>query len=142
MLSTRFPFSNSIGTKVSPMVSQNIKQGGPPSLNYDLRARIMSNVIFWSIIVITVTIIPIALYYPLVFSTNLTISAILGIASISTGLSNIIQLPYRFWKLWKQDDGDRRPLSGKIMDFFMWEYCLNFAIILPAYVVSTSIPIP
>jgi hypothetical protein len=128
--------------KESPVVSQNIEQDGPPSLNYDLRSRIMSNVIFWSTIVITLTIIPIALYYPLVFSTQLTISTILGIVSISSGLPSIIQLPYRIWQLWKQDNGDRRPLSGKIMDLFMWEYCINFVIIVAAYTVSTSIPIP
>jgi hypothetical protein len=128
--------------KESPSVCQKIERDGPPSLNYDLRSRIMSNVIFWSIIVITLTIIPIALYYPLVFSTKLSIDTILGIVSISNGLPSFIQLPYRIWKLWKQDNGDRRPLSGKIMDLFMWEYCINFVIILAAYIVSTSIPIP
>lgn len=114
----------------------------PPSLNYDLHARIKSNVIFWSTIIITVTIIPIIIYYPLVNLSKLTIDAILGFASISQGLPCILQLPYRFWQLWKQDGGDRRPLNGRIMDFFMYEYILNFVVIAISYAVSTSIPIP
>ena len=125
-----------------PMTSEYVEQDGPPSLNYDLRARTRSNVIFWSSIVISITIIPIVLYYPLVYLTEMKIDAILGIVSISNGLPSIIQLPYRIWKLWKQDGGDRRPLSGKIMDLFMWEYSINFVIIVTVYIVSTSIPIP
>ncbi len=114
----------------------------PPSLNYDLRSRIKSNINFWSTLVLTVTIIPIIIYYLLINLTKLHIDAILGISSVSQGLPSIIQLPYRFWQLWKQDGGDRRPLSGKIPDLFMYEYILNFIVIAASYTVSTSIPIP
>ncbi len=114
----------------------------PPSLNYDLHSRIKSNVIFWSTLILTVTIIPILTYYLLVNLSKLEIDAILGISSISQGLPSMIQLPYRFWQLWKQDGGDRRPLSGRILDLFMCEYILNFVVIAISYAVSTSIPIP
>jgi len=120
----------------------HIANDEPPSLNYDLRARTKSNVIFWSTLVFGLTIIPIAVYYPLVYLTKLSIGAILGISSISQGLPNIIQLPYRFWQLWKQDGGDRRPINGRILDLFMYEYILNFVLIAVSYSVSTSIPIP
>lgn len=113
----------------------------PPSLNYDLKTRLVSNVSFWSSIVLTVTIIPIVLFYPLIFLTKLDLGTILGITSISNGLPTFVQLPYRIWKLWKQDEGDRRPLSGNIMDLFMWEYIVNFIILTIIYTVSTSIPI-
>jgi hypothetical protein len=126
-------------SSVKPICTANDE---PPSLNYDLRARTKSNVIFWSTLVFTVTIIPITVYYPLVNLSMLKIDAILGISSISQGLPNIIQLPYRFWQLWKQDGGDRRPLNGRILDFFMYEYILSFLLIATCYIVSTSIPIP
>jgi hypothetical protein len=127
------------GKSITP---EHIGEDGPPSLNYDLRARIISNIIFWSSILITLVIIPITLYYSLVYLTKLTIGTILGIASISNGIPSIIQLPHRFWKLWKQDNGDRRPLSGNIMDLFMWEYTISFLLLTSVYVVSTTIPIP
>ncbi|CAF4264403.1 unnamed protein product [Rotaria magnacalcarata] len=115
---------------------------GPISLNYDLRSRLTSNVIFWSFVLATVVIIPIVLYYPLTYCTKLDVGTILGFTSISNGLPSMFQLPFRFWQLWKQDGGDRRPLSGHIMDLFMWEYVFNFILLTIVYVVSTSIPIP
>jgi hypothetical protein len=122
--------------------SVNITNNNPPPLNYDLRARIKSNVIFWFGVVLTTVIIPIVLYYPLVYRTQLDIGSILGIASISNGIPSTIQLPYRIWQLWKQDGGDRRPLSGKVMDMFMLEYIFAFVILAAIYIVSTSVPIP
>lgn len=117
-----------------------IKQD-PPSLNYDLRARTKSNIMFWSSIAITLTVIPIIVYYPLVYLTNLSIGTILGLSSISNGLPNLISLIQRFWKLWKQDGGDRRPLNGRVIDLFMCEYFCSFIIIAACYSVSTAIPI-
>jgi hypothetical protein len=125
-----------------PITIEQAKQDGPPSLNYDLRARIKSNVIFWSSILVTLIIIPITVYYPLAYLTKLKIDTILGFTSISNGLPSTFQLPYRIWKLWKQDGGDRRPLSRNVMDLFMWEYMISFFIITAAYIVSTTIPIP
>jgi hypothetical protein len=115
---------------------------GPPSLNYDLRTRIVSNIIFWSSIVITLTIMPIAIFYPLFYCTGLDIGTILGLVSIPTGLPSMVQLPFRIWQVWKQDGGDRRPLSGNIMDLFMWEYIICFIILTVVYIVATSIPVP
>ncbi|CAF1376079.1 unnamed protein product [Adineta steineri] len=125
-----------------PITTKNVNQDSPPSLNYDLRARIKSNVIFWSSILVTLVIIPIAIYYPLTYLTKLKMGTILGFTSISNGLPSIFQLPYRIWKLWKKDGGDRRPLSGNVMDIFMWEYIISFFILTAAYIVSTTIPIP
>ncbi|CAF2117855.1 unnamed protein product [Rotaria magnacalcarata] len=122
--------------------STNNAGNGPISLNYDLRSRLTSNVIFWSFVLATVVIIPIVLYYPLTYCTKLDVGTILGFTSISIGLPSMFQLPFRFWQLWKQDGGDRRPLSGHIMDLFMWEYVFNFILLTIVYVVSTSIPIP
>lgn len=125
-------------------VNQNstINNDQPYPLPYDLRARIVSNIFFWSSIVLTLTIIPIIIYYPLIYLTSLSIGDVLGIVSIPNGLPSLIHLPMRLWKLWKQDDGDRRPLSGNIMDLFMWEYSISFIIIAAFYTVSTTIPIP
>ena len=127
---------------MDPVEPTNIPSDEPPSLNYDLRSRIKSNISFWSTLVLTVTIIPIILYYPLVNLTKLDITAILGICSACQGVPSMIQLPYRFWQLWKQDGGDRRPLSGRIMDLFMYEYIVIFIVIAVSYSVSTAIPIP
>ena len=115
---------------------------GPPALNYELRLGSCSSVLFWSSMVITLVVIPIALYYPLVYLTELRLDAILGIVSASNGLPILVQLPYRLWQLWKKDNGDRRPLSGRVMDLFMWEYIINALLLLPPYIVSTTIPIP
>jgi hypothetical protein len=125
----------------SPVNDEVINHDGPPSLNYDLRARIVSNIIFWSSIVITLTIMPIAIFYPLFYCTDLDIGTILGLVSIPTGLPSMVQLPFRIWKVWKQDGGDRRPLSGNTMDLFMWEYIICFIILTVVYIVSTSIPV-
>lgn len=84
-----------------------IYDDSPPSLNYDLRLRIVSNIFFWSTNLMAVTIIPIVLFYPLYYRTSLDISTILGISSIPTGLPSLVSLPVRIWKLWKQDGGDR-----------------------------------
>lgn len=124
------------------MNSEVPTQDGPPSLNYDLRARFLSNIFFWSFILLTLVIIPIVIFYPLFYLTSISIGTILSIASISNGLPNIFQLPFRIWKLWKQDSGDRRPLSGKVMDLFMWEYLFSFIILIVVYIVSTTIPVP
>ena len=125
-----------------PVNGELIHHDSPPSLNYDLRSRIVSNIFFWLTNLMTVTIIPIVLFYPLYYRTSLDISTILGISSISTGLPSLVSLPVRIWKLWKQDGGDRRPLSGNIMDFFMWEYVFFFIVLTVIYTVSTAIPIP
>ena len=124
------------------MTENNIGQRGPPPLNYDLRARKVSNISFWLSIVMTVTVIPIILFYTLTFLTKLEVGTILGISSLPSGLPTFVQLPFRIWKLWKQDSGDRRPLSGNVFDLFMWEYIINFILITVIYTVSTSIPIP
>lgn len=128
--------------KINPLEEEPTPKEGPPSLNYDLRARTTSNIIFWSSIVVTLTVIPIIIYYPLTYLTNLSIGTILGLSSISNGLPNFISLFHRLWKLWKYDGGDRRPLSGKLVDLFMCEYICSFIIIAACYTVSTSIPVP
>ncbi|CAF4385871.1 unnamed protein product [Rotaria socialis] len=122
--------------------SVNNAGNGPISLDYDLRSCLTPNVIFWSFVLVTVVIIPIAVFYPLTYCTNMDVGSILGFTSISNGLPSMLQLPFRFWQLWKQDGGDRRPLSGHIMDLFMWEYVINFILLTIVYIVSTSVPIP
>ena len=57
----------SISMTDNTMRSEVADQDGPPPLNYDLRARLVSNIIFWSSIVLTLTVIPIALFYPLFY---------------------------------------------------------------------------
>lgn len=123
------------------ILNDSIREYGPPPLNYDLRARLCSNIIFWSSVVLTTTILPIVLYYPLVHLTNLPTAAVLSIVSAPNGLPNIYQIPFRIWKLWKQDGGDRRPLGGPIMDLFMWEHILIFIVIATLFTVATSIPV-
>ena len=127
--------------EIHPVNVTVIDDDVPPFLNYDLRARIVSNIIFWSTIVMTVTIIPIVLFYPLFYYTNLNLIIILSIVSSVSGVPAIIQLPIRFWKVWKQDGGDRRPLSGNIVDLFMYEYIIIFIVLTVLYTVSSSIPI-
>ena len=113
------------------MSTEVADQDNLPSFNYDLRTRFVSNLMFWSSIIMTATIIPIVLFYPLFYCATLSKGAILGIASISNALPNLYQLPFRFWKLWKKDRGDRRPLSGNIMDLFMYNYLIGSSFSLP-----------
>lgn len=127
---------------VNPVQANSATQDGPPPLNYSLKTRIVSNIIFWSSIILTATILPIAIYYPLAYLTSIPIGLILGIAALPNAVPSVIQIPIRIWKLWKQDDGDRRPLSGNILDLFMVEYIVSFIIISIVFTVSTSIPVP
>lgn len=103
----------------------------PPPLNYTLRTRKLSIFIFWSLIVIDSTAMPIGLYWGLWYGTDLTPNIVFSIVTAALGGVSIIEYVLRFWRLWKKGStcrviGARRAY----LDWFHWNFSFAWIIII------------
>ncbi|KAK4985815.1 hypothetical protein LTR50_005722 [Elasticomyces elasticus] len=110
----------------------------PPPLNYTLRTRKLSILIFWTLIVLDWTIMPIALYFGLSHGTNLSPDAVSSIVTAALGGVSAVEYFLRFWRLWKQGStcrvlGARRAY----LDWFHWTLSLAWVIVMIELIVGT-----
>ncbi|KAK5137600.1 hypothetical protein LTR08_007895 [Meristemomyces frigidus] len=113
-------------------------QPEPPPLNYSLRPRIKSIIIFWGFIIVDCIIAPIALYFGLWYGTSLSPNAVFSIVTAALGGVSILEYIVRFWRLWKKDS-TCRVIGGrrKFLDWFHWNFSFGWVIIMAELIVGT-----
>ena len=82
-----------------------------PQLPYSLRDHKLSIAIIWTLLAIDAAIMPLALFYPLWYDTNLQPAYIFAITTSLFGTISGIEWAYRSWSLWKKEE--LRPFGGK-----------------------------
>lgn len=116
---------------------------GPPSLDYTLRTRKRSIIIFWSLILFDSIAIPIALYFGLWYGTSLSPNAVFSISTACLGGVSIYEYVVRFWRLWKKNS-PCRVLGARrwYLDWFHWNYSAAWFFIMVELIVGTAFPNP
>ena len=82
--------------------SMGVVEPGPPPLEYSLRIRKWSILIFWSLVFADSVAMPIALYFGLWYGTSLSHNTVFSISTAALGGVSIIEYFLRFWRLWKK----------------------------------------
>lgn len=119
----RFPNTDGFGTSSPPRLLL-------PELPYSLRDHKRSVAIIWTLLALDGAIIPLALFYPLWYDTNLSPTYIFAITTASFGIISGIEWFYRSWSLWKKEE--LRPFVGKRngFDFFHISHSTAYGIAL------------
>ncbi|OHE98428.1 hypothetical protein CORC01_06219 [Colletotrichum orchidophilum] len=125
-------------------------QATPPPLNYSLRTRKMAIFLFWTLLLVDSTAMPIGLYYGLWYGvgpgTNtptekkqkLTPNAVFSIVTATVGGSSIIEYFLRLWRLWRK--GSKCRVIGAhrwYFDWFHWNFTLGWVVIMVELIVGT-----
>ena len=82
-----------------------------PQLPYSLREHKKSIAIIWSLLLLDATIMPLTLFYPLWYATNLDPAYIFAVTTGVFGIISGMEWCYRSWQLWKKEEV--RPFGGK-----------------------------
>ncbi|KAF5340781.1 hypothetical protein D9611_007521 [Ephemerocybe angulata] len=119
-------------------ISRSEEDGLPP-LHFSYHMRYV--VIYILFLLVCNFVIPLILFYPLVYLTKLSIRHVVGISSAALGLSSCFDAPFRLWRLTKH-----RTMYGPLgddvwwhLDFVMWTY--TFATIIFAIPLAIAAPI-
>ncbi|KAI9728993.1 MAG: hypothetical protein M1828_000078 [Chrysothrix sp. TS-e1954] len=125
-------------------ISPSSEPPQPPRLNYTLRTRYLSLLIFWTLILIDTIAIPITLYFSLTrYATSLSRNAVFSISTGALGGISIIEYFLRFWRLWRHDSGCR-VLGGRRwhLDWFHWNFSAAWVLIMVELIVGTCFTDP
>lgn len=115
----------------------------PPSLNYTLRTRKLSILIFWTVIIFDSVVLPIALYFglwygvgpgtntPTEVNEKLSANAVFSIVTAAIGGASILEYFLRFWRLYKKGSTCRVIGAHRwYLDWFHWNFSLAWIIIM------------
>jgi len=121
-------------------------QPEPPSLNYTLRTRKLTIVIFWTVIIFDSVIMHIDLYFGLWYGVGpgsnrekLSANTVFSIVTAAVGGASIIEYFLRFWRLWKKDSKCRviDARSRWYLDWFHWNFSLAWIIVMIELILGT-----
>lgn len=101
-----------------------------PQLPYSLRDHKRNITIIWTLLALDAAIIPLVLFYPLWYDTNLSPAYIFAITTAFFGIISGIEWSYRSWSLWKKEE--LRPFGAKrnSFDFFHVSYSTAYGVAL------------
>lgn len=115
----------------------------PPSLNYTLRTRKLTILIFWTVIIIDSVFMPIGLYFGLWYGvgpgTNtpteirekLSANAVFSIVTAAIGGASIVEYFVRFRRLFKKGSTCRVIGAHRwYLDWFHWNFSLAWIIVM------------
>lgn len=103
----------------------------PPPLNYTLWTRKLSIFIFWFLILFDSIAMPIALYFPLWYATDLSHNTVFSIVTAALGGISILEYFLRFWRLWKKGSTCRVIGARRMyLDWFHWNFTAAWLIIM------------
>lgn len=103
----------------------------PPPLNYSLRPRYLSIVIFWSLILIDCIAMPVALYFGLWYGTNLSPNVVFSIVTAALGGISIFEYFLRLRRLLRKNSTCRVIGARRMyLDWFHWNFTLGWMIIM------------
>jgi hypothetical protein len=110
----------------------------PPDLNYGLRQRKKSIVIFWTLVVLDCVAMPIALYFGLWYGTSLSHNAVFSISTGALGTVSIVEYFLRFHRLWRKGS-TCRVIGAKrfYLDWFHWNLSLAWIAVMIELIVGT-----
>lgn len=133
-----------------------------PSVPLDLRDHKCSITIYWVIIVLSNSVLPLALYFGIKYTTSMSIQDILSIITAIIGVPALWTWVLRSWRLWRNED--MRPIATRsrmAFDFLGWNLHIGvvyitillvwacivssgirlFSLMLPLVILQTSIQI-
>ncbi|KAI9668247.1 MAG: hypothetical protein M1821_001067 [Bathelium mastoideum] len=118
--------------------SMGVVDTGPPPLEYSLRIRKWSILLFWSLVFLDSVAMPIALYFGLFYGTHLSHNAVFSISTGALGCVSIVEYFLRFWRLWKKGSTCRAIGARRAyLDWFHWNYSFAWMIIMIELIVGT-----
>ena len=82
-----------------------------PQLPYSLRDHKKSIAVIWTLLALDAAIMPLALFYPLWYASDLASAYIFAVTTGVFGIISGIEWCFRSWQLWKKEDV--RPFGGK-----------------------------
>jgi len=110
----------------------------PPPLNYSLRPRIKSLVIFWTLVFLDCVCMPLILYFVLWYKTGLSHNAVFSISTGALGTVSIVEYFIRFHRLWKKNSNCRVIGARRYyLDFFHWNLSLAWIAVMIELIVGT-----
>ncbi|KAI1848801.1 hypothetical protein JX265_001131 [Neoarthrinium moseri] len=119
----------------------------PPSLNYSLRDRTRSIIIFTILLVLDSALLPVGLYYGLWYGFGpgnpdyhpLSANTVFSIVTAFIGGTSILELVLRCWRLWKKDS-DCRVIGATrwTFDWFHWWFTFSWIAIAVELAVASS----
>jgi len=110
----------------------------PPPLNYTLRTRKKSLLIFWSLIFLDCVCLPIVLYFALWYGTHLSHNAVFSISTGALGTVSIFEYMLRFRRLWRKGSNCRVIGARRYyLDFFHWNLSVGWTAVMVELIVGT-----
>lgn len=110
----------------------------PPPLEYSLRTRKKSILIFWGLIVLDCVCVPIILYFALWYGTSLSHNAVFSISTGALGSVSIIEYFIRFRRLWRKNSNCRVIGARRYyLDFFHWNLSIAWLAVMIELIVGT-----
>ena len=82
-----------------------------PQLPYSLRDHKKSIAVIWTLLALDAAIMPLALFYPLWYASDLASAYIFAVTTGVFGIISGMEWCFRSWQLWKKEDV--RPFGGK-----------------------------
>lgn len=109
-----------------------------PELPYSLREHKRNIAIIWSLLALDAAIMPLVLFYPLWYSSDLAPAYIFAVTTGLFGIISGLEWAYRSWRLWRQEWV--RPFGGKKngFDFFHISYTIGYTIALIELIVGAA----
>lgn len=101
-----------------------------PELPYSLRDHKRNIFIIWTLLAIDSAILPIVLFYPLWYGTDLRPAIVFAITTAVFGIVSGLEWGYRTWRLWREEWV--RPIGGTRLqfDFFHYSYSIGYTVAL------------
>jgi len=110
----------------------------PPPLEYSLRTRKKSIIIFWTLIFLDCVCMPIVLYFTLWYATNLSHNAVFSISTGALGTVSIVEYFIRFRRLWRRNSNCRVIGARRYyLDFFHWNLSIAWLAVMIELIVGT-----
>ncbi|KAF2099138.1 hypothetical protein NA57DRAFT_39372 [Rhizodiscina lignyota] len=110
----------------------------PPELNYTLKTRYKWIAFFWSLVLIDIVFLPIALYFGLWYGTSLSHNAVFSISTGALGSVSIVEYFLRFHRLWKRGSTCRVIGARRwYLDWFQWNLSLGWIAVMVELIVGT-----
>lgn len=109
-----------------------------PELPYSLREHKRNIAIIWCLLALDAAIMPLVLFYPLWYSSDLAPAYIFAVTTGLFGIISGLEWAYRSWRLWRQEWV--RPFGGKKngFDFFHISYTIGYTIALIELIVGAA----
>ncbi|SLM36653.1 hypothetical protein LPUS_06270 [Lasallia pustulata] len=113
-----------------------------PPLPYRLRDHKRNIAIIWTLLALDAAILPLVLFYPLWFASDLNPAYIFAVTTSVFGLISGAEWAVRTWLLWRWEGlrplGVDGPGGRWAFDFFHWSYSIGYTIALIELIIGAA----